>query len=405
MRTVYPLGTTIYDPGKCHNGYTLILRWRADAGSDIILIDMNGNTVHSWGVNGSRSPKLLESGHLVLCENLAPLVPYGGLWTALADPGNVLGDSQGQVDEWRQGNVREYGWNGDLVWEYWVDGKTKTGSVAERLPNGNTLFMYKEPLRDEHIAQFDGPRENWSGADHILADCLLEVTAKGEIVWTWKSYDHLDLNNHLEIDFVPNWTHFNGLQSLPENKWYDAGDERFRPGNVLVSPRTLGFIFIIDKQTGKVVWEYSGDYRGGLAGQHEPMMVEKGVRGAGNIVVLDNGIPPLRNVIHAGLSHVLEIDPVAEEIVWKYEAGAQFFTPWGGGVTRLPNGNTLIAESYGRRAFEVTQDGENVWEYVEDSARIQGAYRYTYDHCPQLAILPEPQESAVVPPPHVKTKP
>ena len=56
-------------------------------------------------------------------------------------------------------------------------------------------------------------------------------------------------------------------------------------------------------------------------------------------------------------------------------------------------GNTLIAESYGRRAFEVTQDGKNVWEYVEDSARIQGAYRYAYDHCPQLAILPKPEST------------
>ena len=215
----------------------------------------------------------------------------------------------------------------------------------------------------------------------------------------------MDLNHYLEIDHVPNWTHFNSLQSLPENRWYDAGDERFRPGNVLVSPRTLGFIFIIDKETGKIVWEYTGDYMGGLAGQHEPRMIEKGVPGEGNILVLDNGIPPLRDVRHAGVSYVLEIDPVTNEAVWKYENGAQFFTPWTGGVTRLRNGNTLIAEAYGLRVFEVTREGEIVWEFVHDEGRIHGAYRYAYDYCPQLGRLPRPEEKAVTPPPHVKTKP
>ncbi len=30
---------------------------------------------------------------------------------------------------------------------------------------------------------------------------------------------------------------------------------------------------------------------------------------------------------------------------------------------RLPNGNTLITESSGGRIFEVTRDGEIVWEF------------------------------------------
>ena len=35
-----------------------------------------------------------------------------------------------------------------------------------------------------------------------------------------------------------------------------------------------------------------------------------------------------------------------------------------GGVQRLPNGNTLLCESLNGRVFEVTADGEIVWDYI-----------------------------------------
>ena len=58
------------------------------------------------------------------------------------------------------------------------------------------------------------------------------------------------------------------------------------------------------------------------------------------------------------------------------------------------------------RAFEVTPDGEIVWEYVQgDGGRTHGAYRYPYDYCPQLDGLSRPTETAVVPPDHVTTHP
>ena len=41
-----------------------------------------------------------------------------------------------------------------------------------------------------------------------------------------------------------------------------------------------------------------------------------------------------------------------------------FFTLFCGGAQRLSGGTTLITESCRGRAFEVTRDGEVVWEYV-----------------------------------------
>jgi hypothetical protein len=76
------------------------------------------------------------------------------------------------------------------------------------------------------------------------------------------------------------------------------------------------------------------------------------------VLIFDNGM--LR-----GWSRVVEVDPETDRIVWEYpgEKGAPFYTRGRGGSQRLPNGNTLIAESNEGRAFEVTRSGEIVWEF------------------------------------------
>ena len=43
--SVYPTGTTIYDPDRAHNGYTLFI----GSGEHVaVLMDMNGNVLKSW---------------------------------------------------------------------------------------------------------------------------------------------------------------------------------------------------------------------------------------------------------------------------------------------------------------------------------------------------------------------
>jgi hypothetical protein len=216
-------------------------------------------------------------------------------------------------------------------------------------------------------------------------------------------YKYLDINNYC-IGDLRDWTHTNTVEILPENKWYDAGDERFKPGNILLSPRNLGFIFIVDKCTKEIVWEYSGEYAGGLAGQHEPNMIEKGLPGEGNIILFDNGSPPLNDIAHAGQSFILEIEPPTRKIKWRYSNGVKFFSAFASSVQRLPNGNTFICESQLPRLFEVTKKGEIVWEYALEWHRfVTRAYRYPYDYCPQLSNLGKSLEKKVEPPKHVRT--
>jgi len=131
-------------------------------------------------------------------------------------------------------------------------------------------------------------------------------------------------------------------------------------------------------------------------------MIDKGLPGEGNILIFDNGASPWKDLAHASCSYVLEINPVTKEIVWKYENGEQFHSRFTSSAQRLNNGNTLICESAGKRIFEVTAEGEIVWEYVEGTSR---AYRYPYDYCPQASVLGKPKEVSVTPPEDMRAQP
>jgi hypothetical protein len=60
------------------------------------------------------------------------------------------------------------------------------------------------------------------------------------------------------------------------------------------------------------------------------------------------------------------VNPGTNEIAWNYQETLEynFFSPRISNAQRLPNGNTLINEGSFGRFFEVTRDGDVVWEYV-----------------------------------------
>ena len=66
------------------------------------------------------------------------------------------------------------------------------------------------------------------------------------------------------------------------------------------------------------------------------------------------------------LEFTIEVNPKTNKIEWEYKDNppTEFYSGIGSSVQRLPNGNTLINEFDLGRVFEVTYDGELVWEYV-----------------------------------------
>ena len=238
-------------------------------------------------------------------------------------------------------------------------------------------------------------------------DHIMEITSEGEIVWEWWGHHHLEefgfSDRAKQIIFETgggqqprqegDWLHLNTLHTLPDNPLYDQGDTRFKPGNILSCSRNGNQIFIIEKSTGNIVWKWgyldqmetmwlNGTERQNqyLVGPHDPKMLHNG-----NILIYDNGggtgYPPINRFY----TRLVEINPVSEEIVWEYAAGPQaskFLSIVTGGVQRLPNGNTLSLDTDKGRIFEVTWEGEIVWEYINPRGGFYRTQRIAYPDCP-----------------------
>ena len=147
-------------------------------------------------------------------------------------------------------------------------------------------------------------------------------------------------------------------------------------------------------------------YHGPITGVHGTHMIPKGLPGAGNILIFDNGGPLEDDLYKDSQGHawsrIIEFDPITRKIVWEYSAPAEkvsgsqfgyrfFFSPFISIAQRLPNGNTMITEGSHGRVFEVTPDHELVWEYVcpywgtaLNMNMVYRAYRLPYEWVPQL---------------------
>ncbi|WP_457798203.1 aryl-sulfate sulfotransferase [Methylocystis sp. S23] len=380
--SVYPTGTTIYDPAHAHNSFVLF-----PGGDDVSrLIDLTGKVVHEWRYTGQPvvyvDPSLIGGarGHV-----LVSLETEEGKGADL-----VPGRTQTRIRK----TVGEVDWDGKKVWSFGASapgGRARQHNDIARLPNGNTLVL----------ANVLYPLPGFA-APQVLDDVAYEVNSEGDIVWTWAASDHLD-----EIGFAPeelklvkasknaDFLHVNNLKPVGPNHWFDEGDQRFAPDNLIFDSRSANFIAIVDRKTGKIVWTLGPHFPpvaedGGAAarkiprpvdqisGQHDAHIIPNGLPGAGNLLVFDNqgeaGYPRAA-ISYTGGSRVLEINPITKEIVWQYTGGSSGQPGWAfrsthiSNARRLPNGNTFIDEGQIGRFFQVTPAGEIVWEYINPYPR------------------------------------
>ena len=428
--SVHPMGTIIYKPEKCWNGFTVFQA--RDEGATII--DMNGGVVNHWHHLQGFPNKLLPGGYMMgsLGERNTT---YG--WQDQKDlvqvdwDGNIVWrfnknlyvEDPGYEPEWMARQHHDFQREGNPV-GYYVPG------MECKVDSGNTLLLTHNDVLDPNISL------------HTLSDDrIIEVDWEGNIVWEWNCHEHFDEMGFDEAaknaiyrnpDIVGNghgdWMHINSMSVLGPNKWYDAGDERFHPDNIIIDGRETNIIAIISKATGELTWKLGPDYSTGKAkeigqiiGQHHAHMIPAGLPGAGNILIYDNGgwagygapnpaSPMGVKNAHRDYSRVIEIDPVKMEIVWQCRPmdlgysqphnADHFYSCYISSAQRLPNGNTFITEGSDGRLFEITPDHEIVWEYHSPyfgkqlANMVYRAYRYPYDYCPQAA---KPEEKAIAP--------
>lgn len=341
-------GLTTYNPDKACHGHTLFTPMTA-ADNTVYLIDMHGAIVHRW-ILPSRPGSygyLLDNGHLLvnLRTGNEP-VAFGG----------------------RGGRLVELDWDGTLVWDY-VDDTLHHDFC--RMPNGNTMALGWELVPEAITPQIQGGLPGTEHDQGIWCDTFQEITPDGQVVWTWHGYEHLEVATDIIAPLYrrQEWTHANTCEVLPD-------------GNVLTSFRMTNTIGIIDKSTGRFLWKWGQDE---LGGQHDPNPLPNG-----NILLFDNGWHSRRGAPSPG-SRVIEVDPRTETIGWTYETRPSwaFYSSFISGAQRLDNGNTLICEGMQGRLFEVTPEGEVVWEFVSPffgyEARwgnvnlVFRAYRYAPD--------------------------
>jgi hypothetical protein len=434
-QTVYPTGTTIYKPDKCWNGFTI---FSAKVTGESTLIDMNGNVVKLWkGISGFPA-RILPGGYVMGYVGTRPMHQDS---TALVEADwneNIIWKFD-RAEEIKDPDKTPY-WSARQHHDFQREGNPVGYYAPDLIPKvngGNTIILAHKDVTNLKIS--NRPLED---------DYIYEVTWDGKIVWEWLASDHFD---ELGFDEAArntiyrnpswnsdrggaDWAHINSMSVLGPNKFYDQGDQRFHPENIIVDGRQLNIIWIIEKKSGKVVWKTGPDYTatpelrklGQIIGQHHAHMIPKGLPGAGNILVFDNGgaagygspnpgsVSGVDNAIR-NTSRVIEFDPLTLEIAWQYLSETSgydmtsFFSHYISSAQRLPNGNTLIDEGADGRIFEVTAGHEIVWEYVSpffsDEKRIQNgvyrAYRVPYDWVPQAS---KPVEKAVNPIPNSKLR-
>lgn len=429
--SVYPTGATIYKKEKAFSGYTIF-----PSREGALLIDMNGREVQLWkglqgfpnkllpggfvfGSTGIRNPRYGMQDQVDLVQ-----VDWEGNIVWKFDQNEYIED-QGEEPRWMARQHHDYQREGSSVGYY-------TPGTLPKVDNCNTLILTHEDVYNPKITD-----------KRLLDDKIIEVNWDGKIIWEWKANEHFDelgfdeaAKNLLFRDpnlrptdgGIGDWLHINSISTLGDNRWYDSGDKRFHPDNIIWDSREANILAITSKETGEIVWKI-GPYfdtskelnkLGWIIGQHHFHMIPRGLPGEGNLLVFDNGgwagygtpnpsSQTGRMNVKRDYSRVLEFDPVTLEIIWQYtpsEAGfimpldsSRFYSPFISSAQRLPNGNTLITEGSDGRLIEVTKEHEIVWEFVNPYyGNILGpaamniiyrAYRVPYEWVPQLD---KPQE-------------
>ena len=422
-QTVYPTGTTIYDPARTWNGFTVLSPLGTQA---VLVIDMNGTVVKRWdGFNNSA----------------------GG--PARVFPGGIVVSASGARPPHQESlELVRKDFAGTILWKFSDNEATTTseGATIRAARQHHDWQLESFPAGDyspESTPVFDGvntlvlthaDRKQPKVADVMLEDDrLIELSPSGRVAWEWVASDHID-----ELGFASDarqaikgagafnsargsfdWLHVNSATYVGPNRWFDQGDRRFAPNNVIISSREASLLAIVGRD-GSIVWRLGPDFSQTpelrkirqIIGQHHAHLIPKGLPGAGNLLVFDNGgasgygfanptAPDGVGAFSRATSRVLEINPVTLELVWSY-TNPRFFSTNISSAQRLANGNTLIDAGNPGRMFEVTKEGAIVWEYIypyfggpANANSVYRAYRIPYGWIPQLLA---PMERKITPP-------
>lgn len=336
-------GVSIYVENAVQEGVNLIVSGHKPYAA---MIDMKGVTMHSWSFKYDNLG--IDKDELIVNPKVDE--NFKNYWrrVKLFDDGSILAiyDYQAliKIDK-----------NSNLLWAYPARAHhdlftTAAGDIWLLTTEKRILpeIHKTKPIFDDHIVILD---QNGKEKRKIsLVDCF--KNSKYSFYLNKVKRENPDA---VALDIF----HTNAIKILDGRVAND--NKAFQKGNVLVSVRELNLLAVIDPEKATVLWVTEGPWKA----QHEPIVLRNG-----NILLFDN---------RGGgtFSRVLEFHPnFPTNILWSYSAlpPESFYSPIVGSQQRLSNGNTLITDTAGGRAFEVDSGNKIVWEYYNPERAGKGRH-------------------------------
>jgi hypothetical protein len=302
------------------------------------LIGADGERIRAW----SHAPCLKWDNTVLL--------PSGEVLAVHYDPNDGSAESY-----WRNRKLLKLGWEGELLWSrdlpvhHDVD-VMPDGRIAALTYRHRVIPRFDEsvPVRDHYIAILS------SRGELEEQESLTELLERAPEVFRLQPTRPQDKHGIREIDLI----HSNSIEWMRRPELAER-HPLYAASNVLVCLRNQDAVVVIDWERRRPVWSWGP---GELSGPHDATVLPNG-----NFLVFDNGLDRKR-------SRVVELDPRTREIVWSYDPPppARLFTAHRGASQRLPNGNALVTDSGRGRVFEVTREGELVWDFWNPNESEEG---------------------------------
>ena len=210
-------GVSIHKKSKTFKGFTVFAPTRSKFA---YLINMNGEEVHRWEINEGaiNHALLLENGNLFIGER---------------------GPEESPIPTARGGRIREYDWDGNVVWDH-VDNTHHHD--ARRLANGNTAYIAWHAIPKKIQKRIKGGLPGTAAPDgRIYGDVIREVNPAGDVVWEWRCWEHMKVENYPITAQYPReeFGHANTLVPLAN-------------GDYLIGFRVINTVAIVDRKTKKI---------------------------------------------------------------------------------------------------------------------------------------------------------
>ena len=323
------------------------------------------------------------------------LFQYAATTYAHIFPVAVMVDNDGEVvwyyeyNQWYLSSFGDVAWNPEK--QTILIGLIKDTSALDSLAEeaieidleGN--IVWKSP---EIASYYYGPG-SWNHAYYMMKDgsvtfpqviydeCVitdrvvnLDAASYGEN-WSWDYrdfFDKPDCSAYNTGDVWLDWTHTNSVSMFKDE------------GIVYVNSRNFSTFFKIDMSSGAIIWRFGKDGDFTFIGDNENPWFElahepeiNGVNG-NRIILFDNG------TMERGFSRIVEyaIDEtkMTAEIVFEFDGrdlGKGWWSEYWGDADRLENDNIFVTAGFydmqqTSRFFEVTHEGEVVWELFFEHA-------------------------------------